>query len=162
GREGRPDVGIAYLLGDPQAKAEANGVFEAYRAAVAAGVERLRREGPAVRGALQVAWTERADYTGMVAGLGMTHVVADRSRPLAVLARRPDGLVQVSTRGTHEQMKAGLDLGRAVQIAATAVGSEGGGHPDAAGAVVSADKVEPFLAALDAALTAQGFLGRGA
>jgi len=104
-----------------------------------------------------VAWTRNADHTGMVAGIGMTHIV-DAHRPLCVLATRPDGLVQVSTRGTHEQVAAGMDLGAACSVAARAVGCEGGGHPVAAGAVVPAQRVDDFVAALDAELARQGFL----
>ncbi len=158
GREGHAATGIAYLLGDRQAKAEALSIFARYKATLHDGLKRLGREPPATRTAVQVAWTGDPAYTGMVAGLGLLHVVADRSRPLAVLAERPDGAVQVSTRGLEAQVRRGLDLGAACSAAARAVGHEGGGHPVAAGAVVPADKVEAFLAALDHALVAQKFL----
>jgi RecJ-like exonuclease len=162
GREGNPQAAIAWLMGDPSAKAEVVACFQRYRQALAGGVRALRDGGVTARQAVQVAWTERADYTGMVAGIGMTHLLADRKRPVAVLAPRPDGQVQASTRGTHEQVAAGLDLGAACSVAARAAGSEGGGHPIAAGAVLAKETVEAFLAALDAALDAQGFVGRAA
>lgn len=159
GREGHAATGIAYLLGDKTAKAEALAIFARYKARLHDGLQRLGREGTAPRAAIQVAWTDDPAYTGMVAGLGLLHVVPDRTRPLAILARRPDGAVQVSTRGLEPQVQRGLNLGTACATAARAIGSEGGGHPVAAGAVVPASQVEPFLAALDAALVAQGFRG---
>ncbi|HEX2066570.1 MAG TPA: DHHA1 domain-containing protein [Candidatus Thermoplasmatota archaeon] len=155
GRSGAPATALAFLMGDPAASREAEGLFAAYRAALREGVRDLREQGALRRAAVQVAWTRSPEHTGMVAGLGMAHVV-DPGLPLAVLARRPDGLVQVSTRGTHAQVEAGLDLGAACHAAARAVGSEGGGHPVAAGAVVPEKDVEAFLAALDAALAAGG------
>ncbi|MES2154814.1 MAG: DHHA1 domain-containing protein [bacterium] len=158
GREGEPTTGIAYLMGDPSAKAEAMACLRRYKVALVAGLRVLREKGLDLRRAVGVAWTERADYTGMVAGVAMTVMLEDRVRPIAVLAKRPDGLVQVSTRGTEEQVRAGLDLGRACQLAAAAVGKEGGGHPVAAGAVIGSADVEAFLGALDAALVAQGFV----
>lgn len=158
GRSGATGTGIAFLLGDKAARAEATALFATYRATLSAGVSRLRDEGARSMRALQVAWTADPAYTGMVGGIGMTHVLPDRSRPIAVLANRPDGLVQVSTRGNEAQVGAGLDLGRAVQAAAAAVGAEGGGHPIAAGAVIAPARSDEFLAALDAALHAQGFL----
>ncbi len=158
GREGQAATGIAYLLGDKAAKAEALAIFARYKATLHEGLQRLGKEGTRVRRAVQSAWTEAPAYTGMVAGLGMVHVVKDRQRPLAVLAPRGDGQVQVSTRGLERMVRKGLDLGKACSAAAQAVGSEGGGHPVAAGAVVPKDKAEPFLDALDAALAAQGFL----
>lgn len=158
GREGQAATGIAYLLGDKAAKAEALAAFALYKAKLHDGLKRLAKEGTKARRAVQSVWTDDASYTGMVAGLGMVHVVKDRARPLAVLAARPDGQAQVSTRGLEHMVAKGLDLGKACSAAAQAVGSEGGGHPVAAGAVVPKAKAEAFLDALDAALVAQGFL----
>jgi hypothetical protein len=154
GRGGAAATALAFLMGDPAAAAEAQAMFAAYRAALLEGLQALREGGAEQRTAMQVAWTRTAEHTGMVAGIGMAHVV-DPRLPLVVLGRRADGLVQVSTRGTHAQAAAGLDLGAACSAAARAVGSEGGGHPEAAGAVIPAEAVEPFLAALDAALARQ-------
>lgn len=160
GRLGQAGTGIAFLLGDKGARGDALACFRQYRAALAAGVRRLRDEGTQPRRALQVAWTDDPAYTGMVAGIGVTHVLRDHARPVAVLARRPDGQVQVSTRGTERQVAAGMDLGRACQAAASVAGTEGGGHPIAAGAVVAEAHAERFLAALDDALVHQGFVER--
>ncbi len=160
GREGETGTGIAFLLGDKAARAEAESCFARYKSALSKGLEVLRTKGVETRQAAQVAWTENPDYTGMVAGLAMTHVVADVARPLCVLAKRADGLVQVSTRGTNEQVDAGLDLGKACGVAARAVGSEGGGHPVAAGAVIPAASVEAFLAVLDKTLVEQHFVAK--
>jgi RecJ-like exonuclease len=160
GRGGMAPTAIAFLMGDPAATAEAQACFGRYKAALLEGIRGLRRDGTRALAAVQVAWTMEADYSGMVAGIGMTHVVQDASRPLCILAKRPDGRVQVSTRGTHEQVGAGMDLGAACQAAAKAAGSEGGGHPVAAGAVIDPDRVDAFLDALDAALAGQGFLAK--
>lgn len=154
GRGGAAATALAFLMGDPTAAAEAQAKFTEYRDALLDGVRTLRDGGAERRGAMQVAWTRNPDHTGMVAGIGMAHVV-DARLPLVVLSRRPDGLVQVSTRGTHALVAAGLDLGAACHAAANAVACEGGGHPDAAGAVIPEAKVELFLAALDAALGRQ-------
>lgn len=160
GRVGETGTGIAFLLGDKAARGDALACFARYRDALSAGVRRLRDEGTKPLRAVQVAWTVDPAYTGMVAGIGVTHVLRDRQRPVAVLAPRPDGQVQASTRGLEAQVEAGMDLGRACSLAAAAVGSEGGGHPIAAGAVVAAARAEEFLARLDEALVGQGFLGR--
>src|ERR1051325_167732 len=100
GRLGEAGPGIAYLLGDASARAAALACFRTYRAALADGVRRLRDEGTQALRAVQVAWTADPAYTGMVGGIGMTVVLPDRRRPVAVLAKRGDGQVQVSTRGT--------------------------------------------------------------
>jgi len=158
GREGQAATGIAYLLGDKAAKGEALALFSRYKSVLHEGLKGLAAQGTVMRAAVQSAWTADAAYTGMVAGLGMVHVTRDRKRPLAILAPRKDGQVQVSTRGLEGMVRRGLDLGKACSIAAQAVGSEGGGHPVAAGAVVAKDRAEAFLDVLDATLAKQGFL----
>ncbi len=159
GREGEAATGIAYLMGDPAAKAEAMACLARYKLALVAGLRALRDKGLEARRAVRFAWSERADYTGMVAGVAMTVMLDDKVTPICILARRPDGLVQASTRGTEKQVAAGMDLGKACQAAARAVGREGGGHPVAAGAVFAETDAQRFIAALDDALLAQKFLG---
>lgn len=162
GREGQAATGIAYLLGDKTAKAEALAIFSRYKSTLHEGLKDLAKQGTQVRKAVQSGWTADPSYTGMVAGLGMVHVVKDRKRPLAILAPRPDGQLQVSTRGLEGMVRRGLDLGKACSTAAQAVGSEGGGHPVAAGAVIAKDRAEAFLDVLDATLAKQGFLEEAA
>lgn len=154
GRQGRTATGIAYLMGDTTARAEASAAFSTYKTAISTALRALRAAPAQRRRALQVAWTADPDFTGMVAGIAMMFL-ADTSVPLCVLARRADGLVQVSTRGLEPQVAAGMDLGAACQHAAAHVGSEGGGHPVAAGAVIPGDRVEAFLLELDTCLAAQ-------
>lgn len=157
GREGRSGLGLAFLMGDREAARGARSVYSDYRRAIRAGLLRLQEQGTTRLRALQWAWTDRPEYTGMVAGLGINHVLADVSVPVIMLARREDGQVQVSHRGEAHMVDAGLDLGAAVAPAAHAVGGEGGGHPVAAGAVIPEAGVDAYLAALDAALVAQGY-----
>lgn len=158
GRNGRAGLGVAFLLGDDGARQEAQATFRTYKASLRRALEHLESHGTERRPACQVAWTREAAYTGMVAGLGMSHVLDDRRVPVVVLASREDDQVQVSTRGSHDQVAAGLDLGAAVQEAAAEAGAEGGGHPIAAGAVLAADRVDRFLDDLDRVLQGQGFV----
>lgn len=158
GREGHTATGLATLMGDPLAREEAEEVFRGYRNIIASDLERLRTDGPVTHDFLQHFQIGKAAYTGMVGGIGMTHVVDDITRPLVVSAPRDDGQIQVSTRGRNEHVDAGLDLGRACKEAAERFEKAGGGHPVAAGAVIAPDELDGFIAALDAALKAQGFL----
>lgn len=157
-REGRYATGVAFLLGDPTARDEAEALYHRYRETLERNLARLRQDGPALRAATQHLRIEEPAYTGMVGGLGMTLVARDRTRPMVVTAPRGDGDVQVSTRGTDEQVAAGMDLGAACRTAGKQVGREGGGHPVAAGIVVDPDDLDRFLDALDEALIAQGFM----
>ncbi len=154
GRLEHPGIGLAYLLGDRHAKEEALEHFDDYKRRLVRALKVVEERGTERRGKLHVVWTDDARLTGMVGGLTVS-VVRPQATPLVILARRPDSRVQVSTRGTHEMVGAGLDLGAAVKEAAMAVGHEGGGHPIAAGTVLDGEDVEPFLAALDGAVRAQ-------
>lgn len=158
GRENRLSTGLRYLLGDPDAGEDAGKLFETYQSTISTELERLRMEGTLPRPACQWFQVERPAYTGMVAGLGMTQVVPDRSRPMVVTADRDDGHIQVSTRGDDNLVERGMDLGHACHVAAHRVKAPGGGHPIAAGAVIEHKDLDRFLDALDEELHAQGFL----
>lgn len=156
GREGHADVGVAFLVGDEGAREEAARLFAGYRDAIASNLQRLRDEGPKQHRHFQSFGISAPAYTGMVSGLGMTVVLADKSKPIVVHAPRPDGDVQVSARGLEPHVRAGLDLGAAMGAAARRVGREGGGHPIAAGSVVPSGRLTEFLAALDEVLGPMG------
>lgn len=158
GRQQRISTGIAMLLGDPAARQEAESVFSEYKRILAESLDGLQREGTRRLQALQHHQISDPSYTGMVGGIGITHILEDTSVPACITAPRSDGRLQVSTRGTNEQVAAGMDLGQAVSQAAQAVGAEGGGHPVAAGTVIDPDDLERFLSALDEALKDQGWL----
>lgn len=149
GRTGAAPVGFAYILGDAAAGAAVRERFDDYTQRLGDAILHLRQEGTRRMRGCQVAWTDDPAFTGMVGGIGMQHILDPAHGPAVVLAKRPDGDVQVSTRGTHEQVAAGMDLGRAVDRAAKEVGREGGGHPIASGTVVAPGDVDALLEALD-------------
>jgi single-stranded-DNA-specific exonuclease len=162
GREGQAATGVAYLIGDRQARAEAAAVLAKHRAALAAELESVRARGIETRRAFRVAWSDRANDSGLVADaiLAAAEPSSSGGAPppaVVVLARRPDGAFQVSTRAATAS---GLDLGRALAAAAKAAGGEGGGHPVAAGAVVPEAHVGRLLDALEGELMDQASVRR--
>jgi single-stranded-DNA-specific exonuclease len=160
GRQGQPGIGLAYLMGDKGARAEALACRRDLRAALAEAVQALRDAGLERRRAIQVGWTDRPPHSGLVANRAIEEGVAAPELATVILARRPDGAVQVSTRASESLAAAGLDLGRACSAAAEAADGSGGGHPSAAGAVVPDRNVAAFLEALERELLDQGWLGR--
>jgi len=85
--------------------------------------------------------------SGSLAGLGIIYVLP---KDMPVLALFPTSTeLKVSARGTDELVAKGLDLARAMEAAAGAVGGRGGGHPVAAGATVPLVAREEFLAKAD-------------
>jgi len=147
GRDGQAGTAVAWLMGDKAARADALACLARATAAEEAALSALEESPPVQRGPLRVAWTSSPAFTGPVAEAAAEMV----SAPAVVLAQRPDGLVQASARlgGARK-----LDLGRAMRAAAQAGGGEGGGHPEAAGAVLR--DAEGFLAALESELADQG------
>lgn len=160
GREGQPGIGLAYLMGDKGARAEALACRRDLRASLSEAVQALRDAGLERRRAMQVGWTERPAHSGLVANRAIEDGVASSGLATVILARRPDGAIQASTRAPEALVAAGLDLGRACSAAARAAGGEGGGHPSAAGAVVPERHLPTFLDALERELLDQGWLGR--
>lgn len=155
GRLGHPATGLAYLLGDAAATAEAHGHFAAYRGMLRSALEAFPGDLQEARH-VRWAWTADPALTGMVAGIVLESGRIDTSQPLCVFAHRPDGRIQVSTRALAAHVAQGLDLGACTAEAAEAVQAEGGGHPVAAGAVLPAGTAAGFLAALDRAVGSPG------
>ncbi|MHB8634308.1 MAG: DHH family phosphoesterase, partial [Thermoplasmatota archaeon] len=117
GRRGEGATGVGYLLGDPAAREDAKRLLAEDAAALQGAVAELAKRPPQVRGGWGVVWVVDAALSGTIADR-LAH-----SKPVVVLARRPDGLVQASLR-----VPGGVpDAGRAATIAAQAAGGEGGG-----------------------------------
>ncbi|MFQ6135721.1 MAG: DHHA1 domain-containing protein [Candidatus Hydrothermarchaeales archaeon] len=66
-------------------------------------------------------------------------------KPVIAFVETKDGDIKVSSRGTGDLIKSGLNLGDVMLYAAEKTGGEGGGHDIAAGAQIELSKEEKFL-----------------
>ncbi len=75
--------------------------------------------------------------------------LGDPEKPVISVTDTGSGLLDVSSRGTNDQVARGLNLSVALREAAARFGGQGGGHIIAAGASVPREHREEFLKALD-------------
>jgi len=90
----------------------------------------------------------RDTIVGTVAGMLFGSGRVNDRKPIFALAVADDG-IKVSGRGTRALVDAGLDLSEVMRKATEKLGGVGGGHNIAAGATISPEKVDEFLALAD-------------
>jgi RecJ-like exonuclease len=152
-REGEPGLGLALLLGDPEARRELEALETRYHQTIRTLLLEIQTNGVLTKRAIHVVPVAQVAYAGEVCGLAMDHVLA---RTHATLAFSEFGdQIRVSARGTPQLVEHGLDLGVALRAAATAVDGTGGGHNIAAGATVPRAGFDEFLSRVDDLVAAQ-------
>jgi len=154
GREGVPEVGVAWSLGDPAAADRAIAAETAWRRGILTGLRRVEEAG--VHSGAHLKWFESPEMTlaGTQAGLAMSYLLPP-DVPVFVFSDVPNARTKVSSRGLVQQVERGLDLAAVCRAAAAAVGGEGGGHRVASGATIPPGTRDRFLEVADAELGRQ-------
>jgi len=152
GRLGVPGVGLAVVMGDPDAMQEGSGTRAQYRRNVQVGLKGLRERTTALE-RVQYFTNTVPNMGGALSGLGVSYILDPQRAAIAFTGSGKD--LKISGRATRKLVSEGLDLAKALAKASGTVGGAGGGHPIAAGATIPADRKDEFLSALDDALVAQ-------
>ncbi|ELY55568.1 DHH family phosphoesterase [Natronolimnohabitans innermongolicus] len=149
----RADVGLGVCLGDRDGALErARTLLRNHRRNLSTGIDLVTREG--VTHEENVQWFHAGDeiretIVGIVAGMAMGNEGISRSKPIIAFAAKNDDEVKISTRGTHNLVRQGLDLSVVAGEASRAVGGDGGGHNVAAGATVPKGNEDAFVERAD-------------
>ena len=96
-------------------------------------------------------------FIGLIVSLSMSLGLVNTNYVITGFAhsRFREGLTKVSCRASKTLVEKGIDLGKAVKVAANSVGGIGGGHDAAAGAQIPRGREEEFLSYIDKVLGAQ-------
>ncbi|WP_126664148.1 DHH family phosphoesterase [Haloterrigena salifodinae] len=157
----RADVGLGVCLGDRTGALErARKLLRNHRRNLSEGIDLVTREGVTHEEHLQ--WFHAGDeiretIVGIVAGMAMGNEGISRSKPILAFAEKSaegnaaeeEAGVKVSSRGTHNLVRQGLDLSVVMGEASRAVGGDGGGHDVAAGATVPEGTEDAFIERAD-------------
>jgi len=144
GRAGAMSLALSLLLGDVDSLNRALKINEEYVIQLLEELKKRRnevREGFCIR------------YLVMENGLSASHIATTFSRylmadkPLVVINIKNEH-AKVSAR-TNEDLAKRVDLAEVMKAAAEKVGGRGGGHRVAAGANISAEKVDEFIKEVD-------------
>ncbi|MEA1930923.1 MAG: DHH family phosphoesterase [Euryarchaeota archaeon] len=145
----RADVGLAVCLGDrEEALDRARQLLRNHRRNLSEGLELVKTEGVTVEDHLQ--WFDagtdiRETIVGIVAGMAVGAPGIRRDLPIIAFAEKSDSESKVSSRGSHQLIRNGLDLSVVMREAARAVGGDGGGHDVAAGATIPTGTQQAFV-----------------
>jgi single-stranded-DNA-specific exonuclease len=162
GRYGKAEIGLRICQGDrDEALAQGIRLQQNHRGNLADAITMVKDLGVERRGSLQYFHGRDVildSIVGIVAGMVLGSGEVPSDVPIIAFAYAEDETVKVSARGTRELVRGGLDLARAIKLAAESVGGAGGGHNIAAGASIAMGREEDFLASIEPVIAAQ--LGR--
>ena len=152
-RYDRADVGLAVCLGDREAALDrARQLLRNHRRNLSEGLQWVKSEGITAEDHLQ--WFDagseiRETIVGIVAGMAVGAAGIRRDLPIIAFAEKSDTEIKVSSRGSHQLIRNGLDLSVVMRESAREVGGDGGGHDVAAGATIPAGRQTEFITYAD-------------
>lgn len=143
GRRKKSGLGFELMSGTEGVESEVLALREEHRSLVRSRLIELENNPPEKKEAIQYFYSDEAVINGAVAGIGREYLF-DHDMPSFGLSIS-DGKVEISSRGSKELVKNGLNLAEVCRIAAEKVGGRGGGHPIASGATIPEGKDREFL-----------------
>lgn len=151
------EIGLAVCMGDRGKRyEEACHLLNEHRKNLVEGLNFVKEKGVTQLKNLQYFDSGnkiRETIVGIVAGMSASFV-SNRNMPIIAFADAEGG-VKVSSRGSQDLIRKGLNLGMAISEAAKAVGGTGGGHDIAAGAFIPGGQKSEFLKILDTKIGTQ-------
>lgn len=111
---------------------------------ISKNIERIKDEG--IIYSLHAGSEIDSNVIGTVASMVLSSRLLESTKPIVAFADTDEGDIKVSSRGTRDLVRNGLNLGLVMQYAAERMGrSDGGGHDIAAGATIDRGREEEFL-----------------
>ncbi|HEX59638.1 MAG TPA: DHH family phosphoesterase [Methanomicrobia archaeon] len=146
GRFGRTGIAVALCMGDESALDEALYLHRKFQSRLVAELKRVKDDiisGENIR----YFYVREKNITGVLAGIIARYIFTDK--PVATVNKSRGKETKISVRCSRMLISQGIDLAKAVEAAAEAVGGRGGGHPVASGAAVPEGAEVEFLKILD-------------
>ncbi|HEV8290225.1 MAG TPA: DHH family phosphoesterase [Candidatus Norongarragalinales archaeon] len=149
GRHGRPEVGIALCLKEPEALDAARELLKQHRMLLSQGIQAARERAQDFgafyffdgRGVVS------DTIVGTVANAWYASGEFPKDKPVLAMANDEEGAIKVSGRGCKHLVDRGLDLNEVMIRASEAAGGSGAGHDIAAGAQIPKGREGAFLQA---------------
>ena len=155
GKTNHRGLALALALDPSNNWEEALKIEQEYKTPILQGLQSLETGGLLEKNSYSYFYNDHSSLGGVIAGIAANYILAGK-RPLISLVRKEeDNEIHISARGSQELVKAGLDLGAAMNTAAKPINGHGGGHMIAAGATIPLDKEDDFLSKVDTIITTQ-------
>jgi len=152
GRYDKADIGVRVCMGDREdALAEARTLLAEHRKNLVNGLNFVRENGVTQLKNIQYFYSGdeiKETIVGIIAGMATSIEGIDRKKPIIGMADSEDG-IKISSRGTQELIRRGMNLSKAMNDVTEAIGGAGGGHDIAAGGTIPPERAEEFIQLLD-------------
>ncbi len=145
GRKSAHSIGFAICMRDERFLEKGMDLWRDFMEEIHEEIEKRRndvKEGECIRYLVM----ENGSFTSPIASVFSRYLFSDK--PFIALNIKKDGQVKVSAR-SNPMMAERINLADIMKEAAEKVGGRGGGHSVAAGANITADKVEEFIKEVD-------------
>ncbi|MFN3910267.1 MAG: DHH family phosphoesterase [Candidatus Anstonellaceae archaeon] len=154
GRHKKEELGLAICMGDKTAIEEGKKILAQHRKALKDGIEYATKNTVDFGTYLFLDARGIIDdgIIGVVAGMVFGGI---RKKPILAIALDEKNQIKISTRGTNELVKNGLNLGLALKKTTELIGGQGGGHKIAAGATIPKNALNEFLVEFEKVLKEQ-------
>jgi len=152
GRYDKAEIGVRVCMGDrEEALAEARTLLAEHRKNLVNGLNFVKENGVKQLEHIQYFYSGqeiKETIVGIIAGMATSLENVDRKKPIIGMADSEDG-VKISSRGTQDLIRRGMNLSKAMNDVTEAVGGAGGGHDIAAGGTIPPERMDEFIALLD-------------
>jgi len=152
GRYDKAEVGVRVCMGDrEEALSEARTLLSEHRKNLVNGLNFVREKGVKQLEYIQYFYSGeeiKETIVGIIAGMATSLENVDRKKPIIGMADSEDG-IKISSRGTQDLIRRGMNLSNAMNEVTKAVGGAGGGHDIAAGGTIPPERAEEFIILLD-------------
>lgn len=152
GRYDKAEIGVRVCMGDrEEALAEARTLLSEHRKNLVNGLNFVKENGVTQLEYIQYFYSGeeiKETIVGIIAGMATSLDGVDRKKPIIGMADSEDG-IKISSRGTQELIRRGLNLSKAMNDVTEMVGGAGGGHDIAAGGTVPPERATEFIELLD-------------
>jgi RecJ-like exonuclease len=155
GRLRRHGVGLAIGLGDRgKVLSQAEAISLEYRRRLAQYLSLLRSGSSYMRMLNNVQVMDMRNVVdermlGALASITISSYMCNTSKPLISVTHSIKSKVKVSARMHEALSKRGVNLGLIIKTAAEQVGGSGGGHENAAGAIIPSESLDEFIKTVD-------------
>ncbi|MCL2862638.1 MAG: DHH family phosphoesterase [Methanimicrococcus sp.] len=152
GRYDKAETGVRVCMGDrDDALSAARTLLSEHRKNLVNGLNFVRENGVTQLKNIQYFYSGeeiKETIVGIIAGMASSLENVDRKKPIIGMADSEDG-IKISSRGTQDLIRRGMNLSKAMNDVTEAVGGAGGGHDIAAGGTIPPEKADEFIVLLD-------------
>ncbi|UZE93836.1 MAG: DHH family phosphoesterase [Candidatus Pacearchaeota archaeon] len=158
GRLNYGGLALSFLLGSREAREEVENVYSQYKHLIIKALNWI--EGAKkIQGSNYIIVNARSNIKDTIIGTAMSILsssfIYSKGTILIGMAYRPDSKIKISARIVRDgEKKCDVNLNKILSPVIKAIGGEVGGHPRAAGALISQDKEKVFLELIEKEMNA--------